>query len=243
MKTVIIAQARMTSTRLPGKVLKTVLGKPLLEYQVERLQRVQLADAIVIATTTNDTDQPIVDWCDRCSIPYYRGSESDVLSRYYEAAQAHQADVIVRVTSDCPLIDPTVTDQVIQAFHDRYSGVDYVSNCLQRSYPRGLDTEVFSFRALQESFEQATTAAEREHVTLFIDSQPDRYHLAGITHAKDESHHRWTVDTAEDFELIRRILETLYPVKPDFSWQDVLKLLADHPDWVAINAHVAQKAH
>ena len=178
MRVVIIVQARMTSTRLPGKVLKTVLGKPLLEYQIERLRRVKLADEIVIATTTNNADQPIIDLCDRLSIPYYRGSEDDVLARYHSAAIFHQADTVVRVTSDCPVIDPQVIDRVIYTYIDEHPKYDYVSNCLERTYPRGMDTEIFSFNALEQAFQQAITQPDREHVTPFI-YQQIQYQLLG----------------------------------------------------------------
>jgi spore coat polysaccharide biosynthesis protein SpsF len=243
MKVVIINQARMTSTRLPGKVLKEVLGKPLLEYQIERLRRVKLADQIVVATTTNDTDQPIIDLCDRMSIPVYRGSENDVLARYHGAAIAHQADVVVRVTSDCPAIDPQVIDQVIQLYVSEYPKYDYISNCLERTYPRGLDTEVFSFKALDESFHQATEQLDREHVTPFIHRQTARYNLGQVSYFENHSDHRWTVDTPEDFELIRQMIEALYPLKPEFSLQDCLELLAQHPEFILINKHIEQKQH
>ncbi|HIK32263.1 MAG TPA: glycosyltransferase family protein [Oscillatoriales cyanobacterium M4454_W2019_049] len=241
MKIVIIVQARMTSTRLPGKVLKQVLGKPLLEYQIERLHRVQLADEIVIATTTKATDDPIVELCDRLSIPYFRGSEEDVLARYHGAAKAHQADVIVRVTSDCPLIDPQAIDRVIQSYiDDRY---DYVSNCIERTYPRGMDTEVFSFKALNEAFLEATAKPDREHVTPFIHRQPDRYKLGSVLYNQNCSQHRWTVDTPEDFALIQKILESLYPQNPEFSLEDCLELFDRYPEWSKINAHIEQKQY
>lgn len=243
MKVVIINQARMTSTRLPGKVLKEVFSKPLLEYQIERLQRVKFADQIVVATTTNDTDQPIIDLCDRLSIPYYRDSEDDVLTRYHGAAIVHQADVIVRVTSDCPAIDPQVIDQVIQFYIDEYPKYDYVSNCLERTYPRGMDTEVFTFKALDEAFHQATAQQDREHVTPFIHQQTTKYQLGQVNYCEDQSNHRWTVDTSEDFELIRRIIEALYPLKPEFSLEDCLELLAQHPEWIVINKHIEQKQY
>jgi spore coat polysaccharide biosynthesis protein SpsF len=243
MKTVIIVQARMTSTRLPGKVLKTVLGKPLLEYQIERLRRVKLADAIVIATTTNPTDDPIVALCTSLSIPYYRGSEQDVLSRYYEAAQIHQADVIVRVTSDCPLIDPQVIDQVIQYYIDHQDQYDYVSNSLERTYPRGMDTEVFSFKVLQEIFLEAKALPDREHVTPFIYRHSERYRLAGIQYVKNCSHYRWTVDTQEDFELITRMIEAIYPRTQNFTLSDCLSLVQNNPSWSTINAHIEQKKY
>ena len=243
MKTVIIVQARMTSTRLPGKILKKVLGKSLLEYQIERLGQVKLADEVVIATTINETDEPIVQLCNNLSTPYFRGSQEDVLSRYYETAKAHQADLIVRVTSDCPLIDPQVIDRVIKFYIDHQTEYDYVSNSLERTYPRGMDTEVFSFNALQEAFLGATALPDREHVTPFIHRQPQRYSLASVNYSDNQSHHRWTVDTPEDFELIKRILEAIYPNLPDFTLKDCLNLLQKNPEWLTINAHVQQKKY
>lgn len=241
MKVVIINQARMTSTRLPAKVLKQVLGKPLMEYQIERLQRVKLADKIIVATTTNNTDQPIVDLCDRLTVPYYRGSEDDVLARYHGTAIAHEADVVVRVTSDCPVIDPQVIDQVIKFYVDSYPKYDYVSNCLERTYPCGMDTEVFAFTALDEAFHQATAQPDREHVTPSIYRQPNRYRIGQVKYSKNHSNHRWTVDTIEDFELIRKIIETLYSVKPEFTLEDCLKLLSHNPEWMEINQYIEQK--
>lgn len=241
MKIVIIVQARMTSTRLPGKILKQVFGKPLLEYQIDRLHRVQFADELVIATTTNATDEPIVELCDRLSIPYFRGSEEDVIARYHGAAKAHHADVVVRVTSDCPLIDPQVIDRVIQSYiDDRY---DYVSNCIERTYPRGMDTEVFSFKALNEAFLEATAKPDREHVTPFIHRQPDRYKLGSVLYNKNCSQHRWTVDTPEDFDLIQKILEAIYPQNPEFRLEDCLEWLDRYPEWSKINAHIEQKQY
>lgn len=242
MKTVIIVQARMTSTRLPGKVLKTVLGKSLLEYMIERLSRVKLADEIVIATTTNSTDQPIINLCEKLSVSHYRGSEEDVLARYYGAATEHKADVVVRVTSDCPIIDPQVIDEVIQRYLD-LKQYDYVSNGLSRSFPRGMDTEVFSYAALQEAFLEAAEQPDREHVTPFIYRHPERYRLANVLYAQDQSRHRWTVDTMEDFVLIREIIEALYSINPEFSLADVLALMEKNPDWSMINAHVEQKQY
>ena len=241
MKTVIIVQARMTSTRLPGKVMKRVLGKPLLEYQLERLQRVKLADEIVIATTTNQTDEPIVELCNSLSVACFRGSEDDVLSRYYGAATAHKADLVVLVTSDCPLIDPQVIDTVIDYCLQNQSHYDYVSNSLERTYPRGMDTEVFSFSTLQQAFGEATAQPDREHVTPFIYRQPARYRLGHVIYSEDCSHHRWTVDTPEDFELIQKIIEAIYPRKPNFTLEDCLSLLKKHPEWYIINSHVSQK--
>ncbi len=243
MKVVIINQARMTSTRLPAKVMKRVLGKPLLEYQIERLKRVKLADQIVVATTINDTDQPIIDLCDRLSIPNYRGSEDDVLARYHGAAIAHQADIVVRVTSDCPIIDPQVVDQAIQFYMDFYPKYDYVSNCLEKTYPHGMDTEVLTFKALDEAFLEGTVQPDREHVTPFIYRQSDRYQLGQVNYCENHCNHRWTVDTSEDFELIKRIIEALYPNKPEFLLEDCLELLSQNPKWMTINQHIAQKQY
>lgn len=241
MKTVIIVQARMTSTRLPGKIMKEVLGKPLLEYQVERMRRVKSADEIVIATTWGDADRVVVDFCDRLSLLCFRGSEQDVLSRYYEAAKTFHADVVVRLTSDCPLIDPSIVERVLQYYFDHPAVYDYVSNGLIRTYPRGMDTEVFPVRVLEEAFREATDPQDREHVTSFFYRQDRGYRVSNVAYSRDCSRHRWTVDTEEDFILIKQIIEILYPVKPDFSMEDVLDLIERDPGLFAINAHVEQK--
>jgi spore coat polysaccharide biosynthesis protein SpsF len=238
---VLISQARMTSTRLPGKVLKTVLGKSLLEYQIERLKRSSLSDVIVVATTTNATDVPIVTLCKHIGVHCYRGPEDDVLARFHGAAQQYHADVIVRVTADCPLIDPHIVDKVVRHYLNHAQEYDYISNSLIRSYPRGMDTEVFSMKALHEAFLEATAQSEREHVTPFIYQHPDRYRVGSVKNSADWSNHRWTVDTADDFELIRRIIETLYPDNREFNLEDVIDLIQLHPAWATINLHVKQK--
>lgn len=240
MKTVIIIQARMTSTRLPGKVLKTVLGKPLLEYQIERLRRIKLADEIVIATTINDTDQPIVDFCNRLGLFYFRGSEDDVLARYYGAAKQYNADIVVRITSDCPVIDPDLCEEEINYFLENENQYDYVR---LEQYPRGLDAEVFSFKVLEECFREATDKPDREHVTPFIYRHPERYRIKHMACDEDYSHHRWTVDTPEDFELVKRIIEELYPFKKIFDYVDMLEILKKNPGWYYINEEVRQKKY
>ncbi|MBD3257708.1 NTP transferase domain-containing protein [candidate division GN15 bacterium] len=240
-RTIIIVQARMTSSRLPGKVLKEVLGKPLLAYQLERLLSSRKADDIVLATTVNLTDQPLVDFCRSRGISFYRGSEQDVLARYYEAACGHDADVIVRVTSDCPLIDPRVVDRVIADY--REGGADYVANIIERSYPRGMDCEVFSFEALAAAYREAAERPEREHVTPFIHRQPARFRLRNVAYSEDQSRHRWTVDTLDDFELMRCMLEALAGKMPDFTLEDCLALIDENPEWEKINWHVEQKTY
>jgi spore coat polysaccharide biosynthesis protein SpsF len=239
--TVIIVQARMTSTRLPGKVLLEVAGKPLLEYQIERLRRSTLADRIVVATTVNAADQAIVALCERLAVPVWRGSEHDVLARYHDAARAHQADVVVRVTSDCPVIDPQVLDETIGYFLSEGGQLDYVSNSLERSFPRGLDAEVFTFKALAEAHAEAVDEEEREHVTPFLYRRPQRYRLANVAFPADLSGHRWTVDTPEDFALISQLIGALYPVLPRFALFDMLAWLKGRPEVSALNAQVEQK--
>lgn len=241
MKTIVIAQARMTSTRLPGKVLKTVLGRPLLAYFIERLRRVSLANRMVIATTINASDEPIVALCRELSVAFTRGSEDDVLSRYYDTAMVTGADVVVRVTSDCPVIDPSVIDETIACFLNSVPRPDYVSNAIDNTYPLGMGVEVFSRQALVEAYCESTTTPEREHVTPFLYTHPERYRVGGIRLPTDLSMHRWTVDTPEDFELITRIIEALYPLKPDFNLADILELLTEHPAWSLINANIRQK--
>lgn len=243
MKTVIIVQARMTSTRLPGKVLMPVMGKSLLAYQLERLARCSLADEIVVATTLNRADDPIAELAARHDAGIFRGSEEDVLSRYHGAAVASRADTVVRVTADCPLMDPAVVDRTIRQFTLAPDQYDYVSNTLQRSYPRGMDTEVFSFRALNEAFHSATTPGDREHVTPYLYRQPHRYRLCNVAYPIDESGHRWTVDTVEDFALVRNLLEALYPSNATFTLEDALATAQAHPEWADINRHVTQKVH
>ena len=239
-KTGIIVQARMSSTRLPGKVLREILGKSILEYQIERLNRVEFSDQLIVATSTDPSDDPITDLCKTLEVPVFRGPLEDVLARYFLTAQHHQLETIVRITSDCPLIDPPIVDEVVRRYNSD-SALDYVSNNFERSYPRGLDTEVFSMRALQKAFTNASLAPEREHVTYFIYTHPELFQLATVRCPKDLQNHRWTVDTVEDFELISKIITEIYPRKPNFTLPDVLALLDQHPDWIKINQQIQQK--
>jgi spore coat polysaccharide biosynthesis protein SpsF len=241
-RVVIISQARMTSTRLPGKVAINVLGKSLLQHHLERLQRVNLMSQVIVATTVNSSDDIIVGICEGLGVAVHRGSEHDVLARYYHAAVEFDADIIVRVTSDCPLIDPEVMDKTIARYLALEPNINYVSNCrLKRTYPRGLDTEVFGFKSLKQAFEQAKRPFEREHVTPFIWQRPERFALANVEHDNDISHCRWTVDTSEDLDLIERMLTACYPSNPEFGLQDCIDLLHRHPEWENINKHIEQK--
>ncbi|CAM4389675.1 glycosyltransferase family protein [Paenibacillus alkaliterrae] len=241
MKVAAIIQARMNSTRLPGKVLKKILGKTLLEYQIERIKRAKSIDQIIIATTTKESDNPIVELCQQLEIPFYRGSEEDVLRRYYETALTFHIDAVVRLTSDCPLIDPYVIDKIVYYFLENQSHIDYVSNTLTRTYPRGMDTEVMSLEALKMANAHAVEPADREHVTAYLYRHPEQFRLASIHYQTNESQHRWTVDTPEDFQLIQKVITELYLTAPHFTFEDVLKVLKNHPEWSEINAHIEQK--
>lgn len=236
----IIIQARMRSTRLPGKVLKSILGRPMLSYLIERIKRVKHADQIVIATTTRKEDHAIFDYCVKAGIPCYRGDEENVLERYLETAKEFGAEVIVRITADCPLIDPAVVDLVIERFlHER---PDYAGNTLTLTYPRGMDTEVFTKEALEDAARAADKQSEREHVTLYIYRHPERFKLLNVPFKENRSDIRLTVDTEEDFKLIDAIISKLYPVNPEFSLGDILKLLQENTDLANLNRHIAQKA-
>lgn len=241
MNVVCIVQARMTSTRLPGKVLKEVLGKPLLEYEIERLQQCRSLNKIVVATTVLPSDDAVVTLCDKLGVNVFRGSEEDVLSRYAQAAKIYQADVVVRVTADCPLIDPAVVDLVVQTYLGSEGKYDYVSNTLERTYPRGLDVEVFSAKALQLAQANSVNKEEREHVTVYIYRRPQEFSVYQVKEGTDNSNQRWTVDTPEDFQLIEKILQALYPDNRQFSMQDVLGFLRENPQLMALNAHIEQK--
>lgn len=241
MSTEIFLQARMGSTRLPGKVLKQVLDKPLLAYQIERLKRVQGADAVVVLTSNLPLDDPIVELCKKLSISHYRGDAENVLKRFYDAAQQRQTETVVRICGDCPLIDPEIVDEAIKTFKSQQPQVAYVSNCLKRTYPRGQDVEVFSSNALKTAYEFAKSKTEQEHVTPYIYQHKDQFRLYNIVSAIDYSSQRWTVDTIEDFYLIKLILEALYPQNPTFTMDDVLNLLKKHPDWLLLNAEIKQK--
>jgi spore coat polysaccharide biosynthesis protein SpsF len=241
MKTVATIEARTTSSRLPGKVLLPVLGKPLLDLLIERLRRVPQIDQVVVATTVNTGDDAIEDVARRLGAGCFRGSEEDVLDRVLRAARSHGADVIVEITGDCPLIDPPTVSRVIDTF--RANRVDYCANILERTYPRGMDVQVFPTAVLAEVARLTNDPADREHVSLYIYNHPERFRLLNVTSGlpAGAADLRLTVDTPQDFEQIRRIYEDLYPVKPDFVLSDILALFERQPELRELNRHVAQK--
>lgn len=240
MKIVCIIQARVGSSRLPGKVLKEICGKTVLEHDIDRLKRVKNIDEIVIATTTEEKDIEIVNEAKRLGVNYFRGSENDVLSRYYLAAKENEADVVVRVTSDCPCIDFNVIEEIISFYLNNKDKYDYVSNTLDRTYPRGLDTEVFSFKVLEEAYLNAKEDFEREHVTPYI-WDGNRYSTKQYKDSKDTSDLRLTLDTKEDLELLTKVYNELYKKNNNFSLEDILKLFANKPYLKEINSEIEQK--
>lgn len=241
MKVVIVIQARMGSTRLPGKVLKKILDKPMLWYLIDRVSRVEFAHEIVVSTTINPADDSIVDFCKDVGASCYRGSEHDVLSRYYETAKQHNADCVVRICSDSPLVDPFVVDKLIKIFTKGKGEYDYVSNTLEESYPVGLHTEVFSIGALENSHSNATDPVEREHVTPYIYRNPNIFKLNSVALDVDLSNYRWTVDYPEDFKLVKNIFENIYPSKTDFDMFDVVNYLKHNPEIASINGNFKKK--
>lgn len=238
MKRVFIIQARMTSTRLPGKILIDLDGEPMLKRQLDRLKRCRTADALVVATTTNAADEPIAALGAREGVSIFRGSENDVLSRYLGAARAAKADLVVRVTSDCPLICPEVCDKVVESIGD----ADYASNILRRTYPRGLDTEAFTITALERAAAEATSAPAREHVTWYMHTEARAaFRAASVEEADDQSLLRWTVDQPEDLEAVRRLWTGLRLSENALGYRDILAYALAHPEIAALNATVEQK--
>ncbi len=229
----------MASTRLPRKVMAQIHGETMLTRVVRRTKRARTLGEVLVATSTSDQDDAIEDLCSWEGWPCFRGEEEDVLDRYYQAAKAHEGDPIVRITSDCPFIDPGLIDAAVAVFQG--GSWDYASNTLEpRTFPRGLDTEVFSWSALQRAWHEDENAAWREHVTPYLYRHPELFRLKGIVHEEDLSGMRWTVDTAEDLELARRIYAT-FEGDDHFTWQEVLAVLANRPEWMEINRRVQQK--
>jgi spore coat polysaccharide biosynthesis protein SpsF len=228
----------MGSTRLPGKVLADIDGCPMLWRVLERTRLARIVDEVVVATTTKAADEPIVALCQEHAVKCFRGSELDVLDRYYQAAVENGADVVVRITSDCPLIDPEVIDKVVNVFLSE--PCDYASNCAVRTYPRGLDTEVVAFRALEAAHFDARQSYQRAHVMPYIYENPGRFKILSVTtEDEDYSAYRWTVDTMEDLEFVRAVYDRLKD--PRFLMDDVLKLMECEPELLEINRSIAQK--
>ena len=230
-----ILQARVSSSRLPGKVLLPILGQPMLALQIERLRRCGKIDHLVVATSDCPSDDPLAALCADLGLPVYRGALEDVLSRFAGAAKPYVPDIVVRLTGDCPLADPPLIDEIIR--HFLTGDFDYLSNCAPATYPDGLDVEVFSYRALLKASAEAVLPSHREHVTPFIRKQSELFRIGNHTADIDRSHMRWTVDEPEDFEFVKAVYERLYPHKPDFGTADILALLQSCPELQNANAH------
>src|SRR5689334_10186983 len=226
MKTVAIVQARMSSTRLPGKVLMHLGSRTVLGCVIQRLRQAKLIDQIVVATTVSSVDDAVVNETERLDVDCFRGPEQDVLDRYYQAAKEFAAKTVVRITSDCPLIDPALVDATSETFFSQRA--DYATNAEPHTFPRGLDVEVVTIAALQRAYIQAHKPYEREHVTPYFYENPQFFRLASFTGAHDYSGHRWTLDTPEDMHLLRELYARLEN-QGQFHWQDVLALVEADP--------------
>lgn len=244
-RVVTIVQARIGSTRLPGKVFLPICDDILLAKMIERVSLAKQIGKIVVATTTSEEDAQIVEWCVRNQIEVYQGSKSDLLDRHYQAASKYKADVVVKIPSDCPLIDPNIVDKVIGYYLTNENKFDYVSNLHPATYPDGNDVEVMSFAALEQAWENATATMELEHTTPYLWENPNQFRIGNLSWETGLDYsmtHRWTIDYPEDYEFIKQVYEKLYPTNPEFSLTDILQLLKNEPalkkineKWVGVN--------
>jgi spore coat polysaccharide biosynthesis protein SpsF len=238
MNIVTVVQARTSSHRLPNKVLLDLCGKPLLIRMVERIKRSLKAGLVVIATSINGEDDIIDNLSTSNGIECFRGSLNDLLDRHYKTAVWYKADAIVKIPSDCPLIDPRIIDQVIDHYLDSYPAFDYVSNLHPASYPDGNDVEIISFNALETSWKEASLNFEREHTTPYIWENPDKFRIGNVIWESGFDYatsHRWTIDYEEDYQFISKVFDALFPENPSFGLYDILNLIKEQPDLAEIN--------
>jgi spore coat polysaccharide biosynthesis protein SpsF len=244
MRIVATVQARMGSTRLPGKVLADIAGEPMLVRVVERARRSKTLDEVAVATTSDGEDDPIAALCTTRGYPFGRGAVRDVLDRTYRLTRSLGASVVVRLTADCPLIDPDIIDHTVGEFLKADPPVDFAANRfpppLERTYPIGLDVEVCTFAALERAWREALDPHEREHVMPYLYEEPGRFRVLHVRCEEDYGRFRWTVDTAEDLKLVRAIYAA-FDGRDDFGWREVLDLLERRPDLIEINAAVVHK--
>ena len=226
--TVAIVQARMGSTRLPGKVLADLCGAPMLQRQLERVRRATSVDRVVVATSTDDTDRPIAELCKSLDVPCFRGDLNDVLARFLGAIDEFDPEVVVRITADCPLISPLVIDSIVHSFFE--SDCDYLSNTLEPTFPDGVDVEVVRVSALRALAQLDTDTPEREHVTLGIYRRPEQFVVRNFTGDPDLSDLRWTVDSPEDLEFVRWVYSELFYTNPKFDLAEIMELLGENID-------------
>ena len=244
MKVLVVIQARMSSTRLPGKTLMPLAGRPLLERMIERVLAARTPSDVVVATTEDDVDDEIVRVAAAAAVPCFRGHPTDLLDRHYAAARARGAEVVVKIPSDCPLIDPAVIDRVIGHYLERAGSVDFVSNLHPATYPDGNDVEVMPIDVLERAWRRAEAPHEREHTTPFIWERPEEFRIANVvweTGLDYSLSHRWTIDYAEDYAFLSAVYDALHSEERHFTLADVLALLARRPDVAAMNAMHAGK--
>lgn len=238
MKVLAILQARMRSTRLPNKVLLPLEGRPVLHHVINRARESRLVSDLVVATTVNGQDKAIADACKSIGANVFRGSEADVLDRFYQAAKLSRPDHIVRVTSDCPLLDPKIIDLV--AKRHLKEDAEYTSNIHPPTFPDGEDIEVFTFGALEKAWKNARLSSEREHVTPYIYNNPGLFKISNVENSNDLSKKRWTLDEKQDYEFIKQVYKGLYAVNPLFGMKEILGFLAKHPEFERINAGIGR---
>ncbi|MDG4544500.1 MAG: glycosyltransferase family protein [Rickettsiales bacterium] len=236
---VAIIQARMSSTRLPGKVLLALCDNTVLGHVVKRVSTCPLIDKVVVATTELGVDDAIVAECKRIGVDYSRESSDDVLSRYYDAAKKFNAKNIIRVTSDCPVISGGLLTKMIAEYLDKKP--DYLSNTIERTFPRGLDIEIFGFETLEKTYKNAAKDYEKEHVTPYVYQNEHEFDILHYKDKRDNSIYRWTLDTPEDLDLIERIYSYLYAENNNFEYEDILRLFKKHPELININRNIEQK--
>jgi len=236
MNVIVIIQDRMGSTRLPGKALLPLGGKPAIQHVIERAKLIPGTSQVIIATSISPIDDPLAQFCDSIDVPVFRGSENDVLDRYYKTAILYKADVIMRITGDCPLIDPVESGKVIEKFFE--TGVDYVSNTNPPMLPDGLDTEIFSIATLNKAWENAKKKSEREHVTLYIYSSPSEFKIGSVLYQEDLSRYRFTLDEADDYTFLQEVF-TILKKKGQFGYlNENMQILKENPDILKINNHI-----
>lgn len=237
-----LLQARMSSSRLPEKVLKPVIDSPMLYRQLERLKRANKLDQLIVVTSDTPSDDRLAEECLKwdMNVTVFRGSLNNVLDRFYQCAKEYNVDHIVRLTGDCPLTDPHIIDDLIELHVTENN--DYSSNCHQRSYPVGLDAEIVRFETLETIWKLANTPDQKEHVTLYINQHPDQFKRGLLTYPSDLSTLRWTVDNPDDLIFVQKVYEALYPKNPNFTMNDILALLDNQPELLTINSHIKPNA-
>lgn len=236
MNVIAIIQARMSSSRLPGKVLLPLVGRPVLDHVVSRVRCCKTVHQVIVATSIDSSDDVIETWCNIHNVVSYRGSLNDVLDRYYQAAKRYQADVIVRITADCPVIDPVIVDEVVKGYLN--GGYEFYG--LSGEFPDGLDCTVFSFSALQRAWKESVLPSEREHVGPYIEKHPELFISGGLLKFNGLSHYRWTLDEPRDYEFLKIVFDSLYQNNSVFLAQDVLSLLEKHPQLTLINNEIVR---